>query len=347
MRLIFDTESDGFLANATKVHCVGTTNVDTGEYKGYRPDQVKEALADMDKADVLIGHNIARHDLPLLKKLYGFTTRPGVQIKDTMIISRVIFPNLKATDKALVAAGKMPPGNKYQGRHSIGAWGYRLGNPKGDYAALMEAKARERGLEHPKDIANFVWGTFSEDMFSYMEQDVLTNFDLWKHLNPDAYPQKPLDLERRIARVCDAMEKAGVPFDLQAAGELQAELVGKKHDIEVKLKERYGFWLAPISPDPTKSIFIPKKGTPNGYWGDEWTTEVPTDKLKKDGTVKMKTVKHFKGYPCTKLKLVEFNPGSNDHLAKVLIEQGWKPTKFTEGGKPAMDEEVIESIGNQ
>ncbi|MFI4971121.1 MAG: DNA polymerase [Hyphomicrobiales bacterium] len=344
LRLLYDSESNGFVANATKLHCIGITNVDNGAYKGYRPNEVDDALRDMDKADVLIGHNIARHDNPLLKKLKGFTPRPGVLIKDTLVISRVIFPNLKATDTALIDAGKMPPGNKYKGKHSIGAWGYRLGNPKGDYAALMEAKAREMGLEHPQDIANFVWGEFNEEMFSYMRQDCLTNFDLWKHLNPDQYPQAPLDLEHRVARVCDAMNIAGVPFDLQAAGEIQAELVGKKHDIEVKLKARYGFWYAPTSPDPTKALFVPK--APNkkmGYWGDEGEPYKVTD----PETGKTKTIKPFKGYPCTKIKIVEFNPGSSDHLAKVLQAEGWKPTKFTEGGKPAMDEEVIESIGNQ
>jgi DNA polymerase-1 len=307
----------------------------------------------MDNADVLIGQNIMRHDLPLLKKLHQAQPRPGVIIKDTMVISRTMFPNLKATDNALIAAGKMPPGNKYKGKHSVAAWGYRLGNPKGDYAAMMEAKARELGLEHPQDIAKFVWGEFNEDMFEYMAQDCSTNFDMWKHFNPDAYPQKPLDLEHRIARVCDAMNIAGVPFDRQAAGELQAELVDKKHVIEKKLKERYGFWLAPISPDPTKSVFIPKKANAAaGYWGDEWThvenvTKDGKPVYDRNGVQKTKSFKHFKGYPCTKLKLVEFNPGSGDHLAKVLQAEGWKPTRFTEGGKPAMDEEVIESIGNQ
>jgi DNA polymerase-1 len=341
LRLLFDTESNGFVANATKLHCIGITNVDTGEYKGYRKNELAQALAQLVDADVLIGQNIIRHDLPLLKKLHDIKLRPQAVIKDTMIISRTMFPNIKATDKALVAALKMPP--KYQGKHSVAAWGYRLGNPKGDYADLMEAKARELGLEHPKDIANFVWGEFNEEMFSYMGQDCSTNFDMWKHFNPDAYPQAPLDLEHRIARVCDAMNMAGVPFDLQAAGELQAELVGKKHEIEVKLKERYGFWLAPISPDPTKAIFVPKAANKKmGYWGDEGEPYKVTDPT----TGKTKTIKPFKGYPCTKLKLVEFNPGSSDHLAKVLMEQGWRPTKFTDGGKPAMDEEVIESIGN-
>jgi DNA polymerase-1 len=344
LRLLFDTESNGFVANATKVHCIGITDVDTGEYTGYRPDQLAQGLARLADAEVLIGHNILRHDIPLLKKLHKIQLRPGVKLKDTMVISRLIFPNLKASDKNLIDAGKMPPGNKYKGKHSIGAWGYRLGAPKGDYAQIREAEARALGLDDPKAIAEFVWGTFNEDMFAYMAQDVATNFALWKHCNPDQYPQKPIDLEHRIARVCDAMNIAGVPFDLPAAGELQAELTGRKHEIEVKLKERYGFWFAPTSPDPTKAIFIPKKANKEaGYWGDEWTTEEPDPK--RPG--KTKTKKHFKGYACTKLKEVEFNPGSSDHLAKVLTDQGWKPTKFTEGGKPAMDEEVIESIANQ
>lgn len=342
LRLLYDTESNGFVSNATKIHCVGITDIDTGEYQGYRPEQIDDAIAHLNKADVLIGHNIQRHDQPLLKKLKNWQPRPGVLIQDTMIISRVIFPNLKATDTELIAAQKLPP--KYKGKHSMAAWGYRLGNPKGDYAQLMEAKARASGIDDHKAIAEFVWGTFNEEMFDYMGQDVSTNYDLWKHLKPDEYPQKPLDLEHRIARVCDAMNVAGVPFDLKAAGELQAELVGQKHVIETKLKERYGFWYAPTSPNPSIALFTPKKANAAaGYWGDEWVTEEPDPK--KPG--KLKKVKHFRGYQCTKIKPVEFNPGSSDHLAKVLQAEGWKPTKFTEGGKPAMDEEVIESISNQ
>lgn len=319
-KLLFDTESNGFLANATKIHCVGITDVDTGEYTGYRPDQVDEACERLSEADVIIGHNIQRHDVPLLKKLHPrtFQRKPGQIIKDTMIIARVMYPNIKSTDEALIQSGKMPAGKKYKGKHNLGAWGYRLGDPKGDYADLMEAKARSMGLDHPADIARFVWGEFNEDMFDYMGQDCLTNFALWKHLNPDAYSQDALDLEHRVAIVVNSMEEHGVPFDLRAAGELQANLTQRKYELEKSLKETYGFWFAPISPDPAKAIFIPKRD--NAKLG------------------------YVAGQECTKLKLVEFNPGSRDHIAKVLKERGWLPTKFTEGGKPQIDEEVIESI---
>jgi DNA polymerase I-like protein with 3'-5' exonuclease and polymerase domains len=179
-------------------------------------------------------------------------------------------------------------------------------------------------------------------MFEYMGQDHLTNFELWKHINPDKYSQDAIELEHRVARVCNSMEEMGVPFDLRAAGELQAHLTQRQHELEKALKEHYGFWLAPISPDPTKSIFYPKK--PNekmGYWGEYGETP---QAVYNEKTGKTKMVLPFNGYPCTKLKIVEFNPGSRDHIAKVLLEKGWEPSKFTEGGKPQIDEEVIESI---
>jgi hypothetical protein len=319
----------------------------------FKPGETDAMIELLDKADMIIGHNWQRHDGPLIKKLTRWTPRPGVLVRDTMIISRLKFPNLKATDKALVQSGKMPPGNKYQGRHTIGAWGYRLGNPKGDYAAIREAEALAKGITDPEAIARYVWGEWNEEMHDYMLQDRSTGLSLWDVLNPDAYSQPAIELEHRVARVCDAMEKAGVPFNLKAAAELQAELVGRKDVLETKLKETYGYWYAPISPNPSKAIFIPKKADEKaGYWGDEWTTEVPVTKngepvYDRNGVLKTKLKKHFKGYPCTKIKPVMFNPGSSDHLAKVLQDQGWKPTKFTDGGKPAMDEEVIESITNQ
>lgn len=352
LRLLFDTESNGFVANATKIHCVGIFNADTDDKWGFRPDGTKDALAQLAKADVLIGHNIIRHDLPLLKKLHGFVPRPEVVIRDTMVLARLKYPNVKSTDEELIRAGKMPAGKKYKGKHTIGAWGYRLGNPKGDYAALMEAKARELGLEHPKDIADFVWGQFSEEMFSYMMQDCDSNLSLWKHINPDEYSQDAIELEHRVARVCNAMETAGVPFDLRAAGELQANLTQKKFELEQVLKAHYGFWLQPISPDPVKALFTPKKGNKPSVWGrkkdgsEGWSTPGYWGPIEDKWTYFDETGKEqgVRGYPCTKLKLVEFNPGSRDHIAKVLIEQGWEPSKFTEGGKPQIDEEVIESI---
>jgi DNA polymerase-1 len=317
-RLLFDTESNGFVKNATKVHCMAAVDVDTGETLDWKPDQVAQGLEVLDKADTIIGHNIQRHDIPLLTKLKGWKPRPVVKWIDTMVCARLIYPNVKDTDGALVRAGRMPPGRDYAGKHTLGAWGHRLGEHKGDYAKNKEAEALALGIADPEAIATYVWAAWNEEMHAYMIQDVGTNLALWKHLKVDTYSQEAIELEHRIARVVDAMEQAGVPFDLEAAGALHGELVGKKAAIEKHLVEQFGAWYAPVSPDPVKVTFIPKRDN------------------KKQG--------YLAGVPCTKIKRVLFNPGSRDHIAKVLLDRGWKPTEFTPGGAPQINDEVLSGL---
>jgi twinkle protein len=85
LRYLFDTESNGFVANATKLHCIAGVDVDTKECLDWKPDGISQAVETIDKADVLIGHNIQRHDIPLMTKLTGWRPRDGVIIRDTMI----------------------------------------------------------------------------------------------------------------------------------------------------------------------------------------------------------------------------------------------------------------------
>jgi DNA polymerase I len=316
MRLIFDTESDGLLAAATKVHCIGIIDVDTGEEFDYGPDALKSALDHLSRAQELIGHNIMRHDLPLLAKLHNWKPRAGVNIRDTMVMSRVIFPALKKSDALKVDLGKLP--SDLAGKHSLAAWGYRLGAHKGDYAQVRRAQALAQGLTDEEAITHYVWGAWNEDMHSYMIDDCRTNYALWQHLQPDSYAQAPLDLEHRVSRVCDAIQEAGVPFDMKAAEQLHVTLLGRKHELETVLKATFGTWWEPISPDPEKCILIPKRD--NAKLG------------------------YLEGYPIKKYKLVEFNPRSREHIARKLIEMGWKPETFTDGGKPQLDEETIATV---
>jgi DNA polymerase I len=59
-----------------------------------------------------------------------------------------------------------------------------------------------------------------------------------------------------------------------------------------------------------------------------------------------KTKGYMTGVPVViqKTKVVQFNPGSRDHCAKVLMEAGWEPEVFTPSGKPKLDEAVLETI---
>ena len=70
---LFDLESNGFLHQATKIHC-GTVKVLRGEKRKFRPHEINEMLEYMSTFDVLIAHNGIGYDFPLLRKLkkWGF-----------------------------------------------------------------------------------------------------------------------------------------------------------------------------------------------------------------------------------------------------------------------------------
>jgi hypothetical protein len=135
---LFDLEANGFLRQATKVHC-GVVKMKGGNVKQFRPNEVQQLLAYLDTFDVLIAHNGIGYDFPLLKKLYGWTFKG--KIVDTLIMSRLLNPKR-------IVPFNCP--NKKCGPHSIEAWGYRVG----------------RGKPEHND-----WENFSEDMLHRCTED--------------------------------------------------------------------------------------------------------------------------------------------------------------------------------
>lgn len=214
--------------------------MDTKQSWDFKPDQIQAGLDLLGRADTIIGHNLLRHDLPLLKKIRGWAPREEVKVRDTMVCARVIYPNVMDTDASLIHAGTMPPGKDYRGRHTIAAWGFRLGRPK-----LHE------------DIED--WSVWTEQMHERCIGDTWTNVDLWDHLKVDQYSQSAIELEHEMALFCYGLEDAGVPFDQGAAQELHRMLTAKKNEVDTKLRSQFGSWLAPVSPSPARSVFTPKK----------------------------------------------------------------------------------------
>ena len=135
---LFDLEANGFLHQATKVHC-GAVKAKGLPTKQFRPHQIQELLKELESYDVLIAHNGLGYDFPLLKKLYNWEYKG--KIVDSLIMSRLLNP------KRL-----LPPHcpNKKIGPHSIEAWGWRVG----------------RGKPEHND-----WENFSEEMMHRCSED--------------------------------------------------------------------------------------------------------------------------------------------------------------------------------
>ena len=93
MKYIFDVETDGFLNVASKIHCIVLKDIDANKMVHL---SVKEAISELENAELIVGHNIIKYDIPVLKKLYGFNFKN--KILDTLVATRLLFPDIKEKD---------------------------------------------------------------------------------------------------------------------------------------------------------------------------------------------------------------------------------------------------------
>lgn len=295
MALIFDLETDGLLDEVSKIHCLVIKDTETGtvyvgtDHQDHGEFTVKQALEYLsDYEGVIAGHNVIKYDIPVIQKLYPWFKVDPSKVFDTLVATRLIWANIKDTDNVLLKQEKLP--GKLFGSHSLAAWGYRLGNYKGDYSGG--------------------WETFSQEMLDYCVQDVEVTSALYQKIIDKDYAQQALDLEHQVAWLMAKQERNGFHFDMKKAAELLGTLVQRRGELERELKEYFGSWEVQL-PD-----FVPARDN--------------------------KTLGYKKGIPVKKVKTVEFNPSSRDHIADRLITlYGWKPADFTEGGKPMVDEVVL------
>lgn len=232
VRYLFDCETNGLLDELDVVHCLVLKNVDTGEViscadqPGYTPIEV--GLRHLLKADAMIAHNAIGFDVPALQKVYSWFAPDRDKVIDTLIISRLIWTNLKEIDFET----KNFPKHK-AGHHSLGAWGLRLGEFKDDY---------DGG-----------WDNWSPNMHSYCEQDVEVLDALWQKINNLNYSQQAIDLEHEVQWIVAEQERYGFAFDVRSAEQLLVTLRRRQGELEDQLQEVFPpFWVG-------KEIKVPKK----------------------------------------------------------------------------------------
>ena len=164
--LVFDLETDGFISQANKIHCLGNYDTETEETMVFNDQGDQEPVVRgvqlLDDAEEIAGHNIIGFDLPIIRKFFPWFQRIG-DCLDTLLLSRLYHPNLIDIDKR--HCWKHMPLQLY-GRHSLEAYGYRLGEYKGEFG---------------KDTD---WKDWSQSMQDYMVQDVVVTNKLCEHFYP-------------------------------------------------------------------------------------------------------------------------------------------------------------------
>lgn len=139
IKTIFDTESNGFLETATKVWCMACVDKDSKEEVLFIPKDIYSGLELLSKSDVLVGHNILKHDLPLLKKVFSWEPLSHQIVLDTLVFSRLLNPKRP-----------LPEGATDLKTHSIENWAKRFGMFKPEHND-WEQYSNEKGVRCLED----------------------------------------------------------------------------------------------------------------------------------------------------------------------------------------------------
>ena len=155
-KIFFDCETDGLLDTMTKVHCIAVA-INDGEVHSFGPDELERGVAELCQADLLVSHNLIGFDLPALQKCSstsGIRDSEG-RTYDTLIVSRLLYPDLREEDyRKMHTKGREDFPRDCYGRHSLKAWGARLGMSKGLY------------------LKSHGFAEYTEDMADYCRRDV-------------------------------------------------------------------------------------------------------------------------------------------------------------------------------
>ena len=131
--------------------------------------------------------------------------------------SRLIYTNRSDLDWKYK---QLPP--KLYGRHSLEAWGYRVGLRKGDFQ------------EHND------FSTWTLDMQDYCQQDVEVCHLLYKLIQTENYSKEAIKLEHDFAYWIHKQEVGGVDFDETTAQSLHSILTKRRLELEEKLSLTFG-----------------------------------------------------------------------------------------------------------
>lgn len=371
--LLSDIEANGLLHNVSQFHCAVTYDYTTDQYVRYRPDDfgayIDALEAEVARGGLIVGHNFTKYDVPVIEKLAKLILNrdvkfPKENVLDTLVMSRLIYSNIKDTDAGLLRAGKLP-GSRF-GSHALEAWGYRLGEMKGEYKDDFKKSLEESGDEYEDGME---WLFFNEDMMEYNVQDVVVTKALFEKLcsNTFYFPNETpagsteadrfwngsieaVKLEHDAAWLLAKMERNGFPIDIKSLENLYAELAGRRGELLVELTNTFGSWYQ--AKGGVEAFRHPRTGKPLTkyprvkYPKQGGIFKKPKNKKQREGLepCELDTRDYVEGAPYTPVEHVVFNPASRDHITRVLTKAGWVPVEFTPSGAPKVDDEVLEHV---
>jgi len=207
--------------------------------------------------------------------------------------------------------------------------------------ALVEPSRRSIALASYGEQFKFPKGNFddftkyTDEMRIYMEQDVALTHRLFMWLQQRLnfiYKQgfdfrEAIKLEHQVQQALVEQNRHGFKFDVKAAEELNVKLTADIEKLSATLDK----------------VFRPQLRPVKGSWCFKNKTWKNPDEF--TPAVKNSRMNYSEGASLTRCKIEAFNPSSREQVAvRLNQEYGWKPTEFTNDGRPKLDESTLSDL---
>jgi|TARA_B110000211_G_scaffold215159_1_gene257144 DNA polymerase-1 len=309
MKIIYDIETNGLVDTVSNIWIAVTKNIETNEmitFSDYDPNSkpLNELIPYLNKAEVLIGHNIIGYDNVVLHKLLNWKPS-NIKFIDTMILSQM---------------------NNYkrEGKHSLGNFGKILNDAKGDF------KEFDKYSEAMKTYA-IQDVNLNHKVYNYVVKEAHELI-----LNRPTY-KRALQTEHAIAELCSEQVKNKWNFDLLLAKKHYDYLTVEMKKIEDKvnptLKPRKVF----IDKEPKTAKYIR-----NGNFSSvtcRMLSQFLGQEIQAHEINKWNSNDTFQRY-----EMIPADLGNMEQVRGMLLDSGWKPTQFTPKGEPKITQDSIHTI---
>ncbi len=308
---VCDIETDGLYSECTKIHCAVFYDTETDEYTTFTPNNLEQLIPYIETLPTLSMHNGIGFDLKVLKKLYNYDYR-GDYI-DTLLLSQILWPDIEKPSYK-DEHGRLKTSS---GRHSVEAWGIRLGIAKPSHSD---------------------WSQFSPEMLHRCKEDVKIQTALYIKCNNtmqdftkrdsrlNHWPEI-IDLEQTFWRGMEVQADNGWLLDVEKINFYINQLQNQLDEIQEKLDN-----ILPLivkQPYKDKICMAFKKNGEITFTAEQWISRCS-----------------YKGFSLCgdfcRISFERLNLNSSDQLKTFLLDEGWTPRVYNfkkdKHGKPLRDE---------
>ena len=310
MKLIYDLETNGLVDQVSVIWIAVVKDIDTNEvftFSDHDKDSkpLNELVPFLNKATVLIGHNIIGYDNVVMHKLLKWNPPATIKMIDTMIISQM---------------------NNFRrdGKHSLKNFGMILGDAKGESPDFLK---------------------YSPEMKTYAIQDVNLNHKVYKYVVNEAQTliknrpsfKQALQTEHGIATICSEQVKNKWKFNTELAKKHYSFLTSEMKVIEDKVNPTLKPRKVYVDKEDKTAKYL-QDGRLSSV-SARMLTQFLGKEVKQEDTNMWDPKKKFRRF-----NMVEADLGNMDQVRGMLLDNGWIPTQFTPRGEPKVTEDSIHTI---